>query len=178
MEKLCKDEGFLNENEAEPDEVFAISHPNDFTDAEFENLEKLVRGKESLIKASLQADTLNIERTEESISFPWFTADPTEDEKNAYTLFISALCKTAKEQKRVNLKPEKEFPNMKFAMRTFLLKLGFIGDKYKSARKILLSELEGNSAFLNGNSKEIGMNSKDEPSEAEEPISEVSMSHC
>ena len=149
VEKLCKDEGFYCENEIEPEGAFTISQPNDFTDAEFENLEKLVKGKETLIKASLQADTLDIQRTDETISFPWFMDDASDEEKDAYRLFISALCKTAKEQKRVNLKPEKEVTNMKFEMRCFLLKLGFIGDEYKSARKILLSGLNGSSAYLN-----------------------------
>jgi hypothetical protein len=32
-------------------------------------------------------------------------------------------------------------------MRCFLLALGFIGDEYKTARKILLSKLEGSGAF-------------------------------
>jgi len=32
----------------------------------------------------------------------------------------------------------------------FLLRLGFVGDDYKAARKILLQNLSGNSAFKSG----------------------------
>jgi hypothetical protein len=32
----------------------------------------------------------------------------------------------------------------------FLIRLGFVGDEYKAARKLLLSKLSGNSAFKNG----------------------------
>jgi hypothetical protein len=32
----------------------------------------------------------------------------------------------------------------------FLIRLGFVGDEYKTARKILLRNLSGNSAFKNG----------------------------
>ena len=35
----------------------------------------------------------------------------------------------------------------RYAFRCFLLKLGFIGDRYKAARKIVLARLEGDSAW-------------------------------
>jgi hypothetical protein len=57
-----------------------------------------------------------------------------------------ALCDMARSQKRVTAK-EKETGNDKYAFRCFLLRLGFVGDEYKSARKILLKNLSGNSAF-------------------------------
>ena len=37
--------------------------------------------------------------------------------------------------------------------RCFLLRLGFIGDEYKAARKILLRNLTGSGAFKNGTPK-------------------------
>jgi len=37
--------------------------------------------------------------------------------------------------------------NDKFAMRIFLVRLGFVGDEYKTARKILLRNLSGNSSW-------------------------------
>jgi hypothetical protein len=40
-------------------------------------------------------------------------------------------------------------------MRCFLLSLGFIGDEYKAARKILLSRLEGNSSWKGGKKMEV-----------------------
>ena len=58
----------------------------------------------------------------------------------------------AKTQKRVTAK-EKDTDNDKYAFRCFLLRLGFIGDEYKAARKILLRNLSGSGAFKSGNPK-------------------------
>ena len=56
-------------------------------------------------------------------------------------------------QKRVNAS-EKEVDNEKYAFRCFLLRLGFIGNEYKTQRKILLRNLTGSSAFKSGSRKE------------------------
>ena len=74
---------------------------------------------------------------------------PTPEEVQAYTHFISALCEMARNQKRIMAK-EKETPNEKYAFRSFLLRLGFIGKEYKEERKILLRNLSGSSAFKGG----------------------------
>ena len=67
----------------------------------------------------------------------------------ANTQFISRLCDTARDVKRVPSKPT-DTDNDKYAFRCFLLRLGFIGKEYKTARKILLRNLTGNSAFRCG----------------------------
>ena len=105
-----------------------------------------------MIKKALGIPKLRFTTDEENISFPWFEeAKP--DEALAYTKFISAICEMSKKQKRVTAKP-KENENEKYAFRCFLLRLGFIGDEYKGARKILLRNLAGSSAFKGGQSKE------------------------
>ena len=68
---------------------------------------------------------------------------------NAYDTFICKLCEMARNQKRVNA-TEKRTDNEKYAFRCFLLRLGFIGAEYKTARKILLKNLSGSSAFKSG----------------------------
>ena len=40
--------------------------------------------------------------------------------------------------------------NEKYTFRTWLLRLGMIGDEYKATRKILMEHLSGNGAFRNG----------------------------
>lgn len=120
-----------------------------FTDESITNLEKLISSKAELIKKAIEADTLPVERTKTTLKFPWFKSSSGSEEVKAYASLVSALCAKAKEQKRVIAK-EKSVDNEKFAFRVFLLRLGFIGDEYKSARKILLRNLSGNSAFKNG----------------------------
>ena len=48
--------------------------------------------------------------------------------------------------KRVTMKEEK-MENEKYEFRCFLLRLRFIRDEYKVARKVLLRHLSGNSAW-------------------------------
>ena len=88
-----------------------------------------------------------------SIAFPWFTLHGIDGEADAYGRLISAICKMAKEQKRVTA-TEKPVENEKFTMRLFLIRLGFIGDEYKTARKILLRNLSGNASWKSGQKPE------------------------
>ena len=92
---------------------------------------------------------LPIEVTDSKVSFPWLPAELTPDELKAYEDFICRLCDMARNQKRVTAK-EKDTDNEKYAFRCFLLRLGFIGDEFKSARRILLRNFTGSSAFKSG----------------------------
>ena len=130
-----------------------LSYPRkDISDAALDNLRLLVASKEKLIKKALGADTLPIEVTDEAVSFPWFAGFPQPEEISAYAHFTGKLVGMAKTQKRVTAK-EKDTGNEKYAFRCFLLRLGFIGDEYKAARKILLRNLSGSGAFKSGDPK-------------------------
>ena len=117
-----------------------------FTEESIVKLEKLVASKASLIKKALGAAELPIEKTEATLKFTWFKFPATSDEVAAYSNFISALCTAAKEQRKVTAR-ERVVDNEKFAFRVFLIRLGFVGDEYKLARKILLRNLSGSSAY-------------------------------
>lgn len=116
-----------------------------------DKLTNLLESKGTLIKKALGISKISIEIDEEKVYFPWF-GDLSADEALTYTNFIIALCKMSCTQKRVNA-TEKEVSNEKYAFRCFLLRLGFIGEKYKEDRKILLRNLSGSSAFKNGGEK-------------------------
>ena len=149
------DEGFdIDQSHTEDDEdepcAVCVSMPKSlFTDSNLENLKALITAKGSLIKKALGVDDLPLEITDTKVSFPWFPATPTPDEMNAYDTFICKLCEMARNQKRINA-TGKPTDNEKYAFRCFLLRLGFIGAEYKTARKILLKNLSGSSAFKNG----------------------------
>ena len=118
------------------------------------NLTNLLESKSSLIKKALGISELPIIIDADKISFPWFSDGLAADTVKAYTDFISALCKMSREHKRIS-STEKEVPNEKYAFRCFLLRLGFIGEIYKTDRKILLKNLNGSSAFKSGAKKEM-----------------------
>ena len=137
----------LPEDETVKADVLSISVPrNMFTDDKLENLQRLIDGKQTLFKHAFRAEQLEVVISQNQVSFPWFPLASESDAVNAYTEFISKLCELAIKLKRVSLK-DKEVENEKYAFRCFLLRLGFIGDDSKVARRILLQNLSGNSAF-------------------------------
>lgn len=132
----------------EPD-TLTVQMPRDFfTDSALDNLKHLIENKGNLIKHALLTDSLEITETEEMVEFPWFTIEHDNDAE-AYIRFITKLCDFAKNQKRVNNKPDMA-TNEKYAFRCFLIRIGMVGNEFKVARKVLLRNLTGSSAFRDG----------------------------
>ena len=67
----------------------------------------------------------------------------------AYIQFCLALCQMAKDAYGASARPQQN-ENPKYAMRTWLLRLGFIGDEFKTARDVLTRKLSGDASFRNG----------------------------
>ncbi len=131
-------------------DMLTIAVPKEIlTDTALENLQKIIANKQILFQHAFRTDSTEIEITDEKINFTWFPYIVDGDDIAAYTQFISRLCDMARDAKRVSSKPT-ETDNDKYAFRCFLLRLGFIGKEYKTARKILLRNLTGNSAFRYG----------------------------
>ena len=131
------------------DKLTIVIPRESITDMALENLQKIIANKQILFQRAFRTDNTEIEITDEKINFTWFPYTADGDELAAYTQFISRLCDMARDAKRVSSKPT-ETDNDKYAFRCFLLRLGFIGKEYKIARKILLRNLTGNSAFRCG----------------------------
>lgn len=131
------------------DKLTIVIPRESITDMALENLQKIIANKQTLFQRAFRMDSTEVEITDEKINFTWFLYTVDGDEIAAYTQFISRLCDMARDAKRVSSKPT-ETDNDKYAFRCFLLRLGFIGKEYKTARKILLRNLTGNSAFRYG----------------------------
>ena len=67
----------------------------------------------------------------------------------SYIQLCLALSQMAKEIRTASPKPQQN-ENPKYAMRTWLLRLGFIGDEFKTARDLLTKRLDGDAAFRSG----------------------------
>ena len=65
---------------------------------------------------------------------------------SSFAVLAARINEFAKEQKRTSYKVTQD-DNPKFALRTWLIRLGMKGKGYKGVRKALLENLEGNSAF-------------------------------
>ena len=152
LEELRK-RGFIAETE-KADNRLTISIPKEKLDEQtLTNLDRILDNKGTLIKHALQTDSLEYTATDTAVEFPWFTLEQPED-ADAYSRFLTALIDMAKNQKRINNKPDTS-NNEKYAFRCFLLRLGFIGTEFKSVRKVLLRKLTGNSAFRNGGTADV-----------------------
>lgn len=83
--------------------------------------------------------------------------NPTADRKGglnagqlkAYIQFSLAITQMAKELKSASPK-EQQKENKKFAMRTWLNRLGLVGEEYATARMVFTRRLDGDGAFRNG----------------------------
>lgn len=144
-----EDAEITEEVPVQQDKLTIVIPRESITDMVLENLQKIIANKQILFQHAFRTDSTEIEITDEKINFTWFPYTADGDELAAYTQFISRLCDMARDAKRVSSKPT-ETDNDKYAFRCFLLRLGFIGKEYKTARKILLRNLTGNSAFRCG----------------------------
>ena len=152
LEELHK-RGFVAEK-SDTDNRLTISIPKEKLDEQtLTNLDRILENKGTLIRHALQTDSLEYTVTESAVEFPWFTLEQSED-ADAYSRFLTALIDMAKNQKRINNKPDTS-DNEKYAFRCFLLRLGFIGTEFKSVRKVLLRNLTGSSAFRNGGAVDV-----------------------
>ena len=144
-EENAADGATEDKNEDAPN--LTVSLPKDgFTEASIGNLRRMVEAKATLISKALGTDRITIDTDGDEVSFPWWDRLPTPEETQAYMAFIAAICKAAKEAKRVNAK-EREVESERYAFRSFLLRLGFIGPGCAAQRKILLSRLSGSASF-------------------------------
>ena len=96
--------------------------------------------------------------TKGTIEFRLFQFDaPSGDRQNglhagqlkSYIQLCLALSQMAKDLKTASPKPQ-QTENPKYAMRTWLLRLGFIGEEFETARDLLTRRLPGDAAFRNG----------------------------
>ena len=67
----------------------------------------------------------------------------------SYIQLCLALSQLAKDVRTASPKPQQN-ENPKYAMRTWLLRLGFIGEEFATARDFLTRNLSGDTAFRHG----------------------------
>lgn len=83
-----------------------------------------------------------------TVEFRLFNSTLHAGEVRAYINLCLGISAAAINAKRATAEPL-DNGNDKYAMRCWLLRLGFIGDEFKSVRKHLLKNLEGNAAWRN-----------------------------
>lgn len=121
-----------------------------FGEANLEILKNMLASKETLLKKALSVDCdIEVSAENNEIAFPFWNATLNADEVQTNITLARQMAEQGKAQKRV-LRTEKPADNEKYAFRCFLLRLGFIGDEFRTERRILLSRLSGNGAYRKG----------------------------
>lgn len=110
------------------------------------NLVALLAAKGDLIARALTIEATPIEFTTDTVAFPWFATLPSKEVGEAAAWLITALCERAATATQIRSKPPAP-GNDKYTMRCFLISLGCIGPEHKTTRKVLLANLEGDSAW-------------------------------
>ena len=155
-----------------------LSFPRaDLSDIAIDNLKKLIAAKSKLIQMALEIDAAPVEISDEAISFPWLPGTSPSEMVEATSRFLAALIKLAKKLKRSTV-VERETDNPRYTFRCFLLRLGFIGDEYKTARKFLMKGLPGNGSARHIETDEPAAPENQmhaEPDEISSPSSEEAM---
>ena len=114
------------------------------------NLKAIIAGKMTLFQKAVGTDKeLNVEWNKDEIWFDWFDSVIPNEKLGLYISLFKALYQMAEKAVRVNIK-DKPVDNEKFAMRTFLNRIGLSGIEYKPLRKELMRNLSGDGAFRYG----------------------------
>ena len=98
------------------------------------------------------AELKGIRFADEKLIFDGFGEAPDADHVQAFTNLAAAMNSMALTQKRVQAK-DVDDSNEKYAMRVWLVRIGFGGADHKTDRRILLEHLTGHTAFRNDEEK-------------------------
>ena len=144
----CPETFTCQEERSDPDyDAFAIELPKSgLTNAQVQNIMKLVESKRALLTKAL-GRPLTVSDKGETIQFLY----PYSEEAGVgivYSQLATAFVNYAKKHQRVTAK-ENAVESEKFAMRTFLVRLGMNGGEFSAARKWLCRNLSGNASFPN-----------------------------
>lgn len=103
-----------------------------------------------------------------TVEFRLFNSTLHAGEVRAYLNLCLAMSAAAINSKRASAEPL-DNGNDKYAMRCWLLRLGFIGEEYANVRKHLLKNLDGNAAWRNDPSTYASYNNRHAATATEQP---------
>lgn len=140
--------GFHPEPTSEEVGLTLVFPTTEWTGGTGARLQALLAAKGPLIAKALSVPALSMEVDEGEgvVRFAWFTQVPDPDTVEAVTRLLEAMIDYAKAATRINPK-SRQVENEKYAMRCFLLRLGMIGNDTKHTRRLLMRNLDGNSAW-------------------------------
>lgn len=122
------------------DETF----PEDLSEKETSTFEEFKKALDKLGVERIPGLAFDFEKGTFTIKIEAQSLDP--EKIAAFQDLAAFINENAKKQKRASFKQAQD-DNPKYAFRTWLIRLGMNGPKYKTTRKVLLKNLEGSGAF-------------------------------
>lgn len=122
------------------DETF----PEDFSTKETDTLEEFRTALDDLGKERISGLAFDFEN--ETFTIKLATENLDAEKVAAFQDLAAFINQNAKKQKRASFKRAQD-DNPKYALRTWLIRLGMNGPEYKTTRKVLMKNLEGSGAF-------------------------------
>ena len=123
------------------------------------NLMTIIKSRQSLVEKALDLKeplmTFINDGLALSISLGAFSYPRVE----AAACLMAQVCRLAEITGKARMKPC-DMSNPRFQMRSWLLRLGFIGDAYERPRRTLTEALDGDSAFFTAEQKDAAMNKR------------------
>jgi hypothetical protein len=113
---------------------------------EGQNIKDLEGLKRALENLQDELPGLEFDFENQRITFTLQKENETDEEKTAFKELIILMNQYAKTLKRASYKQAQD-DNPKYALRTWLIRIGMNGPEYKQTRKTLLKNLEGSGAF-------------------------------
>lgn len=137
-------------------EILITYFPKDGDVALLYNLVTIINSRQSLIEKALELmeplTTIITDGLALGISLGAFSYPRIE----AAAYLMAQACRMAQNTGRARMKPC-DMSNPRFQMRSWLLRLGFIGDAYERPRRTLMAALDGDSAFFTNEQKYSAM---------------------
>lgn len=123
------------------------------------NLANIYESRGALLQKAIGREFCNLAdcsklKEQGVISLSLFPSSLDGNEGRSYVQLAQCIADFAAKSKTIRQK-ENDSPNEKFRLRTWLVRIGFVGEEYKYARRLLTGNLSGNSAWLR--KAEVGM---------------------
>jgi len=108
-----------------------------------------------------------------TVEFRGYNSELHAGKVRAYVLFSLAINRQALEQKYAVYKHVQD-ENERFAMRVYLVRIGFVGEEFKSCRDHLCSHLSGNPAWRYGSKYDVSYHRKKPKQQEQQPNNHTS----
>ena len=156
LSRLEKVMDALNAEGWYPEDIVLTYYPDGGDISTVYNLVTILESRRALIEMALQLREEMMIIVNEGLALGIMLSVFSYPAIEAAAFLIAQACKMALATGKARMKPC-DMSNPKFQMRSWLLRLGFIGEEFERPRRTLLEGLEGDTAFFSEEQKQVAV---------------------